>query len=183
MFASRRGTAPTDLTKERVYMNARVFLAIAIAVGSPLALAHGDEKMHGSAAKKPISTEEHAWGREGDPGKASRTITVDMSDTMRFSPAELKVKAGDTVKFVARNKGKVMHEMVIGTREELEKHAEMMRKHPGMEHDEPYMAHVKPGGKQEIAWTFTKPGTFMYGCLIPGHWEAGMKGTIVVAAN
>ena len=164
-------------------MSARFLLAVTLALASPLALAHGDEKKHDSGVKKPISADEHPWGREGDPGKASRTITVDMSDTMRFTPSELKVKAGDTVKFVARNKGKVMHEMVIGTREDLEKHAEMMRKHPDMEHDAPYMAHVKPGGKQEIAWTFSKPGTFMYGCLIPGHWEAGMKGTIVVAAN
>jgi Cu/Ag efflux protein CusF len=45
------------------------------------------------------------------------------------------------------------------------------------------MAHVKPGGKEEITWTFTQPGTFMYGCLVPGHWDAGMKGSIVVAAS
>ena len=133
--------------------------------------------------KKVISTDEHPWGKEGDPRKASKTITVDMADTMRFSPSEMKVKRGDTVKFVVRNTGKVMHEMVIGTQEELAKHAEVMKKHPGMEHDAPYMAHVEPGSKQEITWTFTKPGTFMYGCLIPGHWEAGMKGTITVAAN
>ena len=164
-------------------MSARFVLAVTLALASPLAPAHGDEKKHHSGARKPISADEHPWGREGDPRKALRTIIVDMSDTMRFSPAEVKVRAGDTVKFVARNNGKVMHEMVIGTKEELEKHAEMMKKHPGMEHDAPYMAHVKPGGKQEIAWTFSKPGTFMYGCLIPGHWEAGMQGTIVVAAN
>lgn len=164
-------------------MSARFFLAVTIALASPLAVGHGDEKKHDSGAKKAISADEHPWGREGDPRRASRTITVTMSDTMRFDPAELRVKAGDTVKFIARNKGKLLHEMVIGSREELEKHAEMMRKHPGMEHDEPYQVHVKPGGKEEIAWTFTKPGTFMYGCLIPGHWEAGMKGMIVVEVN
>jgi uncharacterized cupredoxin-like copper-binding protein len=144
---------------------------------------HGDGKHDAGAEKKGISTEEYAWGREGDPRKATRTIRVDMADTMRFNPDEVKVKRGDTVKFVVRNTGKLMHEMVIGTQEELEKHAEMMKKHPGMEHDEPYMAHVAPGGAQEIVWTFTRPGTFMYGCLLPGHWEAGMKAAIVVAAN
>ena len=163
-------------------MSARFLLAVTLALASPLALAHGEEKKHDSGVKE-LSAEEHPWGREGDPAKASRTIIVDMSDAMRFSPSEVKVRPGDTVRFVVRNKGKVMHEMVIGTRQELEKHAEMMKKHPGMEHDEPYMAHVKPGGKEQIAWTFTKPGTFMFGCLIPGHWEAGMKGTIVVATN
>ena len=45
------------------------------------------------------------------------------------------------------------------------------------------MAHVEPSRTQQIAWTFTKPGKFMYGCLVPGHWESGMKGTITVAAK
>ena len=66
---------------------------------------------------------------------------------------------------------------------ELEKHAEFMRKHPGMEHDEPYMAHVKPGNTERITWKFTKPGTFHYGCLVAGHFEAGMKGSVIVAAR
>jgi len=155
----------------------------AVLAGTWLALAplvsqaHGDAK---HAPRKAIAKDEHPWGREGDPKKASRTIAVDMADTMRFSPAEMKIKRGETVKFVVSNSGKQMHEMVIGTRDELEKHAEAMRKHPGMEHDAPYMAHVEPGKKQEMTWQFTRPGTFMYGCLVPGHWEAGMKGTIVV---
>jgi uncharacterized cupredoxin-like copper-binding protein len=54
---------------------------------------------------------------------------------------------------------------------------------PAMEHDEPCMAHVKPGATEEITWTFTKAGNFMYGCLVPGHFEAGMKGTIRVIAK
>lgn len=57
-----------------------------------------------------------------------------------------------------------------------------MRKNPTMEHDEPYMAHVKPGATGRMTWRFTKSGTFLYGCLVAGHFEAGMKGTIVVAA-
>ena len=157
-------------------------LAVLLAIGAPAALAHGPQK-HGEGAKQAISKEEYPWGRQGDPARASRTIQVDMSDAMRFTPSSIEFKAGDTVKFVVRNSGKLMHEMVIGTEQELQKHAEMMRKHPGMEHDEPYMAHVEPGRTQQIAWTFTKPGTFMYGCLIPGHWESGMKGTISVAAK
>ena len=165
-------------------MTTRLTLALAAAIGLAASNAYGHgEAKHGTAPKKVISTDEHPWGKEGDPRKASKTITVDMADTMRFSPSDMKVKRGDTVKFVVRNTGKVMHEMVIGTQEELAKHAEVMKKHPGMEHDAPYMAHVEPGSKQEITWTFTKPGSFIYGCLIPGHWEAGMKGTITVAAN
>jgi uncharacterized cupredoxin-like copper-binding protein len=154
-------------------------LAAACALAATAAMAHADAP-HG-AKPRAISAEEHAWGREGDPAKATRTIVIDMTDEMRFIPARLEVNAGDTVKFVVRNAGKALHELVIGTEAELAKHAETMRKHPGMEHDEPYMVHVAPGRRGELAWTFTRPGTFMYGCLIPGHWEAGMKGTIVVS--
>ncbi|MEP7262319.1 MAG: cupredoxin family protein [Usitatibacter sp.] len=155
--------------------------AVAVCTAAAQAFAHGDEKAAGAKKKSPISTEQHAWGREGDPRKVSRTISIDMADTMRFSPSELKVKRGETVKFLVRNTGKVTHEMVLGTEEDLKAHAELMKKHPGMEHEAPYMAHVAPGRKEEITWTFDKPGTFMYGCLIPGHWEAGMKGAVVVA--
>jgi len=143
------------------------------------AMAHGDAK-HAKKAPGPISTEERAFGREGDPKKATRTVRVGMADTMRFDPAELTVKPGETVRFIVRNNGKVLHEMVIGTMKELKAHAEVMKKHPGMEHDEPYMAHVDPGKTQTIVWQFTKPGEFFYGCLIPGHFEAGMVGKVTV---
>jgi uncharacterized cupredoxin-like copper-binding protein len=141
------------------------------------AWAHGDAK---KSADRKISTEEQVFGREGDPKRATRTVQVDMSDKMRFSPAQLTVKRGETVRFVVKNSGKVMHEMVLGTMQDLKAHADMMKKHPGMEHDEPYMAHVKPGATQQMVWQFTKPGEFHYGCLVPGHFEAGMIGKITV---
>ena len=120
------------------------------------------------------------FGRAGDPKKVTRTVRIGMADTMRFSPSELKVKRGETVKFVVRNNGKVMHEMVIGTMKELKQHAELMNKHPGMEHDEPHMAHVAPGKTETLVWQFTKEGTFYFGCLEPGHFEAGMIGKLEV---
>ena len=163
--------------KRYLSMAAGVVLLLAAAN----ALAHTESKQNPAKPKHDYAkAEEMPFGKAADPRKAKRTVQVDMADTMRFTPSEIRVRRGDTVRFVVSNSGKVMHEMVIGTREELEKHAELMKKHPGMEHDEPYMAHVAPGRKEEIAWTFTKRGTFMYGCLVPVHWEAGMKGTIVV---
>jgi len=146
------------------------------------ALAHGTAD-HAKKASAPISTEEHPFGVEGDPKKASRTIKLAMDDTMHYSDAQIRVAQGETITFVVTNKGKLMHELVLGTEDELKQHAELMRKNPGMEHDEPYMAHVKPGTTERITWKFTKPGTFLYGCLVAGHFEAGMKGTIVVAAR
>ena len=154
-------------------------LAAALTVFAVPVLSHGDAR-HEKKDSRPISTEENAFGREGDPKKATRSISVDMSDQMRFSPAQITVRQGETIRFRVKNSGKVMHEMVLGTMEELRQHAEMMRKHPGMEHDEPYMAHVAPGKTQTMVWQFTKPGEFYYGCLVPGHFEAGMLGKVTV---
>ncbi len=112
---------------------------------------------------------------------AERTIRVTMSDAMRYDPAEITVKRGETVRFVATNTGKLVHEMVIGTKKELEEHAEHMRKHPQMEHHHSKnTVSVAPGKTGELTWTFPRAGTSYYGCLEPGHFEAGMVGKIVV---
>lgn len=144
-----------------------------------IAWAHGDAK-HVPDKKKAISTEEKTFGKEGDPKKAVRTVNVDMSDKMRFTPATVSVKQGETIKFVVKNSGKIMHEFVLGTMSELKEHSALMQKFPGMEHSEPYMAHVAPGKTETIAWQFTKAGNFNFGCLIPGHFEAGMVGNVAV---
>ncbi|HJY78857.1 MAG TPA: cupredoxin family protein [Burkholderiales bacterium] len=124
---------------------------------------------------------EKAFGQKGDPKKVLRTIELDMSDAMRFAPAELAVKQGETVRFRLKNSGKVMHEMVLGTMEELKSHAETMRKDPGMHHHaEAGMVHVAPGKTASLVWQFTNPGEFHYACLVPGHFEAGMVGNIRV---
>ena len=150
----------------------------AAALVPALAWAHGAAHEDGKA--RPLSREEHPWGRQGDPAAAARTVAVDMSDDMRFRPSTIRVKRGETIRFRVHNGGAALHEMVIGTEEVLREHAALMRRFPGMEHDEPYMAHVAPGGTGEIVWTFDHPGRFRYGCLVPGHWEAGMSGTLIV---
>lgn len=141
---------------------------------------------HPPAAAKRIDyskSEQHAFGRAADARMAKRTVRVEMVDQMRFAPAEITVKRGEIVRFVPVNKGQVLHEMVLGTMDELKKHAEMMRKHPGMEHHEPYMAHVAPGKSGEIGWQFTRAGEFYYACLVAGHFEAGMIGKVTVTAR
>ena len=157
----------------------RFLVTAALAAVAGSVLAHEGET-HAKKAGTPISTEETAFGREGDPKKVSRTINVDMSDKMRFAPSEMTIKKGETIRFRVKNSGQVMHEMVLGTMEDLKEHAEMMRKNPGMEHGDPYMAHVAPGKTETMVWQFTKPGEFHYGCLVPGHFEAGMIGRIRV---
>jgi uncharacterized cupredoxin-like copper-binding protein len=170
------------LTKPRVVIGSPANILTFVAAFLMLhggAHAHGDK--HAPAAKFDYAkAEQMPFGVAADPKKAARTMRIEMADTMRYTPSEVRVKRGETVRFVITNKGKVMHEMVLGTMDELKKHAELMKKHPGMEHDEPHMAHVAPGKTGEMGWRFTKPGTFYYGCLIPGHFEAGMIGKVVV---
>ena len=162
--------------------NFKLALTIAVLATLPLAVrAHGTED-HAKQPNAAISTDQHAFGVEGDPKNASRTIPISMDDSMHYSQSAIRVKQGETVTFVISNKGKLLHELVIGTAEELQKHAELMLKNPTMEHDEPYMAHVKPGSTEKMTWRFTKAGTFLFGCMVAGHFEAGMKGRIVVAA-
>jgi uncharacterized cupredoxin-like copper-binding protein len=127
-----------------------------------------------------VVKEQKDWGIAGEARDARRTITVTMTDNMRFTPGRIEVRQGETVRLRVRNAGKILHELVIGTPQELAAHAEQMRKHPGMEHDEPYMVHVEPGRSGEIIWTFNRAGEFEFACLIAGHFQAGMKGTLIV---
>jgi uncharacterized cupredoxin-like copper-binding protein len=140
---------------------------------------------HKARPNKNVRPIDASFGREGDPRKVKRVIRVDMSDAMRFFPDQIKVKRGETVRFVVRNSGKLSHEMVLGTMDDLKRHAALMKQngsmeHSSMEHDDANVAHVNPGSTGRIVWQFTKAGEFYYGCLIPGHFEAGMIGTIVV---
>lgn len=156
-------------------------LAIALlTTGATAALAHGDDHKANAHKYDASKVENTAFGREGNPRKVSRTIKVDMADTMRFTPADLTVKRGETVRFVIHNEGKQLHEMVLGTTQALKEHAELMKRFPEMEHADPNMAHVKPGATGEIVWQFTKSGAFQFACLQPGHYESGMVGKVAV---
>lgn len=139
---------------------------------------HGDNKDHDEEAEfDAVST---PFG-EYKPGlEPVQTINVSMADTMRFTPSDITINAGDVIRFVVANDGEIQHEFVLGTSESLAEHAELMIKFPAMEHDEPYMAHVSPGKTKEIIWKFPTAGNYEFGCLLPGHFAAGMKGTIAV---
>ena len=157
-------------------------LAAALIGASFGAVAHEGED-HSKKKAGPVKKEQKAWGIAGDSKDVKRTIEINMTDNMRFSPDRIEVKQGETVKFVVKNSGKVLHELVIGTKKELDEHAAMMLKFPNMEHDEPYMTHVKAGAKGEVIWNFNRPGEFDFACLIAGHYQAGMVGKIVVAGG
>lgn len=152
-------------------------LAAALSLGAGAAFAHGAAP---HAASAPVAKEQKNWGIAGDATPALRSITLRMTDDMRFAPDHFTVKQGETVRLRVENKGQLLHEVVLGTQETLAAHAQMMLKFPGMEHAEPYMAHVPPGQSADLVWNFNRAGNFDFACLIAGHFQAGMTGTFTV---
>lgn len=151
--------------------------ATALALSAGLALAGPGEAGH--------SHKSFAAGEPGDAKKpVARTIKVTMKETedakMLFEPNKVEIKRGEQVKFVLKNVGKVDHEFMLDSVENNAKHKIQMEKNPDMEHDDPNGKRLAPKGSNEIVWRFTKTGAFEFACLIPGHYESGMKGTVVV---
>jgi uncharacterized cupredoxin-like copper-binding protein len=137
---------------------------------------------HGTHAGDAAEDHAHAAvnGQPGDPAKVDRVIDMTMDDTMRFTPDRINVKAGETVRFFLKNAGKVSHEFVIGSMDELREHAEMMRRMPEMKHEEPNSITLAPRQIGGVVWQFDRPGTVDFACLVPGHFEAGMVGKVQV---
>ena len=122
-------------------------------------------------------------GEPGNPKKPARTVKVSMQEQgkkMLYEPAHLVVRKGEQIRFVLFNDGSETHEFVLATVKENLKHAEAMKKNPHMAHHDPNAITLTLYDGGELLWKFTKAGTFEYGCLIPGHREAGMHGTVVV---
>ena len=122
-------------------------------------------------------------GEPGNPKRPAKTMQVtmrEMDGKMVFIPDRIEVRKGEQVRFLLRNSGDLDHEFMLATTEENLKHAELMKKFPDMEHDDPNGKRLSPKKTAEIVWRFTIAGTFEFGCLIPGHREAGMTGFVVV---
>jgi uncharacterized cupredoxin-like copper-binding protein len=137
----------------------------------------GPASAHGSHAQA------FAAGEPGDPRKPFRTVEIVMTDgpgTMAYTPARLEVRKGEQIKFVLRNVGMVDHEFLIDSSANNARHKKEMEANPEMAHAEPNGARLEPNATAEILWRFTKAGTFEFACLIPGHYETGMKGTFIV---
>jgi uncharacterized cupredoxin-like copper-binding protein len=152
----------------------RQIIAIASMLASGLAMAGGNHA--GGHHDSPI-------GEPGVASKVSRTIQVDMINGMRFIPSDIQVKQGETIRFVLKNTDSVKHEFSLGTKQELLEHYEVMKKFPDMEHDEPNKISLAPGKQGEVIWKFTKAGAVDFACLHVGHFDAGMKGQVKVAAK
>lgn len=122
-------------------------------------------------------------GVPGDPKKPTRVVEVIMKEgqgTMEYVPNRIEVKRNEQIRFVLKNDGELTHEFMLASVEENAKHAALMQKYPDMEHDDPNAKTLQAKARSEILWRFSKKGEFEFACLIPGHREAGMHGTIIV---
>ncbi len=156
-----------------------IFTLATLALSTATAMSDPNHSHHGHAH----GNEAFSAGEPGNPKRSSRTVQITMRESdgkMVFIPERIEVKRGEQIRFVLRNSGALEHEFILASRDENLKHAEAMKKNPEMEHDDPNAKRVQPAKSGEIVWRFTKRGEFEYGCLIPGHREAGMIGTVIV---
>ncbi len=151
-------------------------------IGSMTLLAHGPSGQQGHSGHHH-SSGAAAYGKPGDPQKKARLVVVTMKEmdgAMLFEPARIEVRKNEQIRFRLENVGVLEHEFLLGTPDEIEEHAKMMKAMPDMKHDDPNSKQVAPKATGEILWHFTNAGEFDFACLIPGHREAGMSGKIIV---
>ncbi len=159
------------------------FFTSALALGCAAVLALSALNITHAFAHEGLDEDDYAAGEPGDPTKPARTVEVTMAEgdgTMAFSPEEVDVKVGEQIKFIIKNVGTLKHEFFLDSLARNAHHKIEMEKNPEMEHDDPNAQSVEPGKQVEILWKFSKPGTFEFACLIPGHYDAGMHSKVVV---
>ncbi|WP_295754481.1 cupredoxin family protein [Undibacterium sp.] len=148
-----------------------IVTALSLGITAQVSFAH-DEHSH--------DHDSDAIGKPGVASASTRTVNVNMTDNMRFTPSNIVAKQGETIRFVIKNVGGIKHEFVLGTEKELKEHYEIMKKNPEMEHSDPNMITLAGGQSGEVVWQFTKAGKIDFACLQPGHYDAGMKGKVSV---
>ena len=139
-------------------------------------------------------------GEKGDPSKIDRTIEIEMYDNYYY-PTQIEVKKGETIKFIVKNLGELVHEYNIGTKEmhikhqpemaklveheilladkiDHEKMKKMAKKDHSLGHSHSNSVLLEPNETGEIIWKFSKDISLEMACNMPGHYETGMVGKI-----
>ncbi len=127
-----------------------------------------------------------SFGQPAKPSQVDRTVKINMQN-MRFTPGNIEVGVGETIRFVVSNSDSVEHELVIGDAPSEAAHrkemVEMMNMGHSMQHADPNAVAVGPGQTKSLIWQFTKAGKLEFDCNVPGHYEAGMAGAIQVSGK
>jgi len=141
-----------------------------------------------------------AIGIKGNEENVDRVIKVIMYDNY-YQPNSFKVKKDETIKFIVQNKGELVHEFNIATKEMHFKHQpemmmmveheilladkidkkkmmEMAKKNPAMAHSHSNSILLSPGEKSELIWKFSNSVDIEAACNVPGHYDAGMVARI-----
>lgn len=189
------------LTRFTCTIGAALFATVPIALAAgPGDHSHGGGHMmkEGTKMSGPMS-----FGMPGQAASADRVIEIVMDDNF-FEPETLSVTAGETIHFKVSNQGTLVHEFNLGTPDYHEAHQaemammqqhgvlmgdhinhEMMNMPMGddghtMSHDHPNSILLEPGKSGDVVWTFTSAGDIEFACNVPGHYAAGMVGTVDV---
>ena len=165
-----------------------VFFGLSLLTAMPPStiLGHGNEEHPGGLFAKLKDAvfgsygDQQPFGRVGMSSEVSRNVAINMSDQFRFDPETITVGLGETLRLSFQNTGQQTHDWIFGTAFEISEYMEMMRRSPDREQNEPQNIQLKPGEEHELVWQFNKQGNFEYACLQPGHYEAGMRGTLAV---
>ena len=141
-------------------------------------------------------------GEKGNPSNIDRTITIKMYDNY-YEPNIIKVKKGETIKFVVQNLGEMVHEYNIATKEmhikhqpemqrlvengillvdkiDMKKMKEMSKKDHSLSHSHSNSVMIEPKKTGEIIWKFSQNLSLEMACNVPGHYETGMVGKIII---
>lgn len=146
---------------------------------------HAHSEVDSRSHEAPSSHDNHALAAGPAALVVNRSIEVRMDDQMRFTPSSIEMRAGETIRFVLHNAGKIAHEMVLGSDAEIREHAQAMQlgTNHGSDHGHGNGAAitVAAGHTGELVVRFDQATTLQMACLIPGHYEAGMRGTVKVS--
>ena len=143
--------------------------------------AHGAAQTPALTTVTPQTTTQSASATTAEPGSTSpREVRIEMDDTMRFTPSAIELKAGEPVRLVVVNRGKLRHELVLGTEAELAHHAREMKSGSAAHHHDDNAIEVEPGQTKTVTRVFTQTTQLGMACFEPGHFEAGMRGTLKV---
>lgn len=159
-----------------------LLVALAFAPAVALAGAGHDGREHGHGGGHG-----HAAFEGGQPGTATevdRTIQIEAGD-IHFDRERIKVREGETVRFVVTNTGQLLHDFTLGTPELQKQHrkemAQMAMNGNHMHaHAAPNAVALASGETETLIWTFDEAESFQFACNVPGHYEAGMYGEIAI---
>jgi uncharacterized cupredoxin-like copper-binding protein len=154
------------------------FISLALVIAASLyALSYFNE--HGGDGH----SHDHGTPQAQVTAPSMKEVRIEVDDTMRFSPATWEAQVGEPIRIILVNKGKVDHELVIGSEKEIMAHAKEMANPNTKGHHHTNEVSAKPGQQTDLVWTFKDPGKYAMACFEPGHYEAGMKGVINVVTQ